>query len=102
MPLGYGLMLTPGSTIGLQLANVAPQTSTVLLIGVSQLGVPYKGAIVWPSPDLVLAGLVTDALGMVTVAGTWPAGIPSGTKVTAQYWMPAGFLASNGVTATVP
>ncbi|HZL99034.1 MAG TPA: VCBS repeat-containing protein [Planctomycetota bacterium] len=100
--------LTPLSAVGLSLAGALPAApSTVLVIGLAELNVPFKGGVMVPMPALVLAGLPTDATGSWTLGGTWPAGIPSGTEVFLQAWIPdpagpAGFAASNGLSATVP
>ena len=60
-----------------------------------------------PFPDLLLAGLVTDASGGLLLAGTLPDGLPPGLQVCLQLWTvdaagPRGFGATNGLLITLP
>ena len=55
----------------------------------------------------MIPNLVTDGTGGIAHAATWPAGVPSGVSLRAQFWLkstttPQGFAASNGVRGTVP
>jgi hypothetical protein len=99
--------LVVGSPVALTLAEAAPGAATALVIGLSQLGLPFKGGTLVPNPDLVLGGFVTDASGGLLLASTWPAGLPSGTPLWFQDWVvdaggPHGFAASDALKATTP
>jgi hypothetical protein len=99
--------LTPGSpgnavtvTDGLSLA---PAT---LVVGFSELGVPFKGGILAPQPDLLLDGLALDAAGALSVPFSLPPTVSVGWSVWVQAWIQdpgagAGLSASNGLRVTV-
>ena len=59
-----------------------------------------------PDLDFILIDR-TDAAGETQLAGTWPAGLPSGFQVFLQSWLfdpagAAGFAATPAMRATVP
>jgi hypothetical protein len=69
------------------------------LVGVGPLFVFFKQGVCAPRPDFI-APRVTDALGELHQAFTWPAGIPAGTPPCVQHWItdataPAGYPAGN-------
>ena len=79
----------------------------VLLLGLSVLEVTFKGAILVPSPDILLAGIPTDGAGDLLISATWPAGLPAGVPIAMQEWIvdatgPVGFSVSNGLVAVTP
>lgn len=99
--------LAPNSPVALALTNVLPNSATTFVIGASALSAPFKGGLLVPNPDVLLAGFPTGPAGAVTLAGTWPAGLPSGFTFYFQCWTadaggPAGFSASNALRATTP
>lgn len=99
--------LQPGSDLALSLSGAAPAAPASLVAGFSLLGAGFKGGVLVPNPDLVLAGFVTDAGGGIDLAATWPVGVPSGLATWFQYWItdaagPKGFAASNGLRAITP
>jgi len=84
-----------------------PFGSAYLVIGLSQLGAPFKGGTLWPSVDILIAGLPLDASGDISVPFVWPAGVPSRASIYIQWWMPdpgaiVGFSSSNGVRGETP
>jgi hypothetical protein len=100
-------VLTAGSPLALEVDGAAPDAASVLVAGLSSLGAPFKGGVMWPHPDLVLAGLALDANGFLELAGAWPAGLPSGLQLYLQFWIPDalgphGWSATNGLRATTP
>lgn len=104
--LGSGPLLS-GTTATLTTSNAAPSAFTALVIGASALNLPYLGGTLVPNPDVVITGFVTDPAGMLTIAGTWPAGVPSDVAIWFQSWIqdPAAFgglSASNGLEAITP
>lgn len=99
--------LAAGDPITLELTGSVPLGSTSLVIGLAELCAPFKGGTLAPTIDLILAGLPLDAGGDLTLSGTTPAGLPSGTELVFQFWAPdgggpKGFNASNGVKGITP
>ena len=101
--------LTAGAETKLSLSNAAPSSVAYLGVGVAALNAPFFGGTLVPdvNPPGFFLPLPTDALGQLTVAQPWPAGIPSGTKFYFQYWVvdpsgPLGATASNALEATTP
>ena len=103
---GEGL-LHAGTPMGLQLTGAAPFAPTTLLLGFSELGAAFKGGVLVPQPELIVAGLLTDGAGALHLGATWPAGLPAGSSVFLQAWIadpagPAGLSATNGLQALTP
>ena len=99
--------LSPGSAVSFALTQARPDAAAYLVLGLSDLSAPFKGGVLVPAPDVVLAGLATDGDGALALADTWPAGVPSSFTFRAQTWIadpagPAGFAASNAVAGTAP
>jgi hypothetical protein len=99
--------LTAGSTYEWSIEHAAPSTAVTLVIGLGELGAALKGGVLVPTPDILVAGLSTDANGELLIGGSWPAGLPSGASVFFQGWIadatgPVGFSATHGVSATLP
>lgn len=104
--VGKGPLLA-GWPAGLELTGAATLALSTLVIGATQLGVPFKGGLMVPNPDALVSALTTDAGGALQLSGSWPAGIPSGVATYYQVWIvdpsgPAGFSASNGVRGSTP
>ncbi len=103
---GEGTLLA-GAPMALQLAEAAPSAATFLVLGLSELGAPFKGGTLVPAADLLIGPFVTDASGALVLGGTWPAGLPGGASLWLQGWVadaggPHGFAASNGLRLTAP
>ena len=99
--------LVAGTPVSSTLSGAKPLAPAALVMGLSPLEAPFKGGVLVPTPDVVITGLSTDASGGWLFTGTWPAGVPSGSALWMQAWItdaagPAGFAASNGVTALTP
>ncbi len=99
--------LVPGSPVTLTLAEAAPSAATLLIVGATSLGLPFKGGTLVPDPDLLIGPLATDAEGVLSLSATWPSGLPSGAALFLQDWVvdasgPHGFAASNALKATAP
>jgi hypothetical protein len=104
---GEGLLV--GNTpVALQLSQALPGASPVLIIGLSDLSAPFKGGVLVPFADVTLSGLPpTDVSGALTLAATWPPGLPSRVTIYYQFWIPdpagvLGFAASNAISGTTP
>lgn len=76
------------------------------VIGATAIGVPFKGGVLVPAPDLLLP-VATDALGAIETAFTVPGGLPSGAALFVQCWLsdasaPSKFAGSNAIMSVVP
>jgi len=104
--LGFG-MLQAGTSGSISLTHAVPFAPAFLIAGLVPLDAPFKGGTMVPTPQLVLP-LATNASGGLSLSWShWPAALPSGTELLFQDWIvdpagPAGFAASNGLSATVP
>ena len=99
--------LVAGSPLQLAVTGAAPLAPAVLVVGLSVLDAPFKGGVLVPAPDAVVAGLLTSPTGELLLAGTWPGGVPSGTALVFQQWIqdaagPQGWSASNALEAFAP
>jgi hypothetical protein len=99
--------LIVGLPVTLTLTGALPNSSSALFIGFSELGLPFKGGTLVPSPDVILQGLPTGPAGTLALTSNWPPGIPSGFTLYFQHWIldPAGpqnLAASNGLSGTTP
>jgi hypothetical protein len=104
--LGTG-PLTPGSPVGMHLANAPAGAFPALVVGLNALNAPFKGGTLVPDLDLLIYPGVVPLDGALSLTGVWPNGIPSGFTFWVQYWMadqqgPVGFVASNAVAGTTP
>jgi hypothetical protein len=99
-------LLYPHFPFELLLSEAAPSAPVALIVGFSELNLPFKGGVLVPSPDLIVAGLGTSSNGVLELDAGWP-GTPSGLSFHVQAWIvdaagPAGFAASNALRATTP
>ncbi|MCB9897746.1 MAG: hypothetical protein H6825_07070 [Planctomycetes bacterium] len=99
--------MQPGTLTRIALGGGAPATPSNLVIGVTQLGAPFKGGTMVPNVDLLVSGFSTAANGSAVISFPWPSGIPSDTTLYYQYWLqdatgPFGFSATNAVSGTTP
>lgn len=97
--------LQGGSTAQLAVLDAAPNSTTTVVIGFSELGAPFKGGVLHPSPDVLLTGLPLDGQGSWSTSAVWPGGIPSGIPLWWQAWTvdpgaPLGLSATNGLRST--
>ncbi len=97
-------MLVAGAPATFEVSGAAPSTLAVLVIGLTQVDVPFKGGTLVPGTDILL-GLGTDTFGSFKLTAPWPTGVPSDFSLWAQAWItdaagPVGFSATNAVTAT--
>jgi hypothetical protein len=109
---GYPVQIASGTLMGgapyaFRLQNGLPNSPATIVLGFSQLDLPHKGGVMVPSPDLLFFGNVTSGEGAFTIAGNWPAGLPSGVSLYLQWWMadPGGVVnrnATSGLRFTTP
>lgn len=98
--------LLPATPYSFDLFGAVPSQPVFLVLGATELGAPFKGGVLVPSPDVIVT-LGADAEGQAAVAGNWPSGVASGVSVFVQWWFhdggaTAGLAASNGVRADIP
>ena len=96
--------LTTGSGFALDLNRARADSSALLLVGLWQRDLPFKGGLIVPNPGAV-AAVATDATGAVTISGSLPSSSSPGATLFLQYWIrdaagPQGWAASNGLSLT--
>lgn len=96
----------PGKLLQLALSHGKPGATGALILGATQMQMPFKGGMLVPYPDALLP-VSTDALGSATLSGAWPAGVPSGAIIAMQWWTAdgagvKGFAASNAIGVLAP
>ena len=104
--LGDGT-LEPGSAGSITLTGAKPSAPAFLIVGLTALLAPFKAGTMVPNPQMIFPLATSAAGGKFLSWATWPAGLPSGAELLMQYWIvdaggPAGFSASNGLSAVVP
>jgi hypothetical protein len=95
-----------GSEVLLTVTGLPMLGATNMVTGFSSIHAPFKGGVLVPAPDLLVAGLPV-LLGTCIFAFTFPPEAPSGMVVVFQFWTPdsgapQGLSASNGVQLQVP
>lgn len=99
--------LTSGSPTSLTLQSGAPNSGAYLIVGASMLGVPFKGGVLVPAPNVVIGPLPLSPAGGFALSAPWVSGVPSGVSLWWQAWIvdaagPQGMAASNAVRSTTP
>ena len=94
--------LASNTWLNLKLAQAAPDSPAVLVIGLSELAAPLKGGVLVPFPNFLLP-VSTSSHGTHSLVVQLPANVPADLDVFFQYWIvdpggPKGFAASNGLT----
>ena len=102
-----GGTLLPSSPIGLSMHDGPAGGAGHLVLGGSALLAPFKGGVMVPLPDTIIAGLPLDAQGGFSAGGTWYGGLPAGTSTWWQVWFvdpggPAGWSATNALLGVTP
>ncbi len=99
--------LAAGAEISVAFERGPPSGSVTLVIGAAALSAPFKGGTLVPLPLDLVPGLPLDTTGALTLPGTWPAGLPTGTTVWLQGWFvdaagPRGFSSTAGTALVQP
>jgi hypothetical protein len=99
--------LAAGTPMGVQLREVKALAPVALVVGLQPLFGTFKGGTLVPDPLAIVGGLLTNAQGEASLGATWPAGVPAGTELWLQGWLPdaagpKGYAATNGVVGTAP
>jgi len=97
--------LTPGSDNVVTLTGALPGTTSTLVVGLVEIGAPFKGGTLVPSPDFLFPGLPVDGAGAAALPFTWPLGTPAGVELFWQHWIldagaSQGLSASNALRST--
>jgi hypothetical protein len=90
----------PGELVELRLTGAKQNSPITLVIGLAELGLPFHGGVLVPSPD-VLVPSQTNGIGNHSFEGLWSGGVP----VLFQCWIAdpsaiQGLSASNAVIGT--
>ncbi|MGQ0553425.1 MAG: DUF7948 domain-containing protein [Planctomycetota bacterium] len=99
--------LQPLSEGSLHVDKTPGNSLCVLVLGLSEIGLPFKGGVMVPVPHWIFPFLTNAQGELDLVWPSWPAGVPTGTELWFQAWIDdanslAGFTASNGLTGTTP
>ena len=99
--------LQPGTNMSIVISDALPGAPATLVVGLSELGAPFRGGTLVPNPDVVLGGLVIGGSGDLVLPASWPVGIPAGVQLYLQAWIEdagavKGLAATNGVLLTTP
>jgi hypothetical protein len=97
---GAGIACT-GSTVTLSVSHCGPPFGvTTLVVGLSNMSLPFKGGTMVPSNNLLLS-FPTGATGNTSIPFAWPLGLPPGFKIYLQFWQnEPPWSASNGLEVT--
>lgn len=105
-PALYGQgQLRGDDLVTLRVEQAAALAATNLVLGLSQVFVPFAGGVLVPSPDVVLPAVPTDGAGVLEVQFTYPQGLPAGFQFTLQAVVSdggavAGLAFTNGLQGT--
>jgi hypothetical protein len=108
IPLLFGAgSLASGTAFALTVADAAPNTLAVVILGASRVDLPLLGGTLVPAPDVLLGGIATGSNGGLTIAGTMPAGVPANVSLWMQTWLPDaggvfGAAATNALRIVTP
>lgn len=99
--------LVAGQPVTLALSGALESAPAALVVGFSELNLRFKGGTLVPSLTAVFASLFSSPAGSLLLSSTWPAGVPAGQPIYAQFWIadpaaPNGFAASNAVVGVAP
>ncbi len=99
--------LQPNTPVSFELRDALPLAPAHIVVGIDDLLAAFKGGVLVPDPLLIVSGLPISGRGTLLFGGTWPAGVPAGTRLLLQVWIqdgagPAGFSASNAVEGVAP
>jgi hypothetical protein len=98
--------LIGGTPFRFELRDARPLTQAFHIVGLSTLNAPLKGGVLVPAVNFINPFPHTNAEGELALIGHWIA-FPSGLTLYFQFWLPdpegpAGFSASNAISATMP
>jgi hypothetical protein len=91
-------------SVGFALHDAPAASATVIVVGGSPLNAAFKGGVLVPAPDRIVATM-SGPTGALSGTARWPAGIPAGFPLWTQVWAvdplaPSGWVASNALKLT--
>jgi hypothetical protein len=97
----------PGSEVVISLYDALPSSTAHAILGLTELGLPHKGGVLCPTPDVLVFGIPIDGNGELQLPFTWPTDLPAGVELWWQLWVedaggPKGFSATNCLKSTTP
>ena len=104
--LGGDGTLEGGTPLTLTIDHAHSPSLAYLFVGLSAITAPFKGGVLVPAPDVLVAGLPVSGGGLA-LGTTWPTGLPTGVRFWFQAWIgdpgaPKGFSATNALRAETP
>lgn len=93
---GFGTTFD-GAPFLLEFGNIPANSVGQLVIGAAELGLPFKGGVLYPAPNTLIP-VPTGPTGLLQLFGTW-ADLGSGLTIYFQFWV-ADATAPNGFAAT--
>jgi len=99
--------LTTGSATSVKLSKGKGGAPAAYVVGLGSAYAPFKQGVLVPNPDYLVSVPALSPTGLVNLAFTWPAGVPSGFSL---YWQclvsdpvaPAAVSLSNALQMTTP
>lgn len=80
--------LSANQPFQLTVLSTSANRPAFLVVGFSQIWLPFNVSYTLiPSPDIVIAGITTNASGDFEIGGMIPPGVPSGLSITFQYFI---------------
>ncbi|QDU65828.1 PQQ-binding-like beta-propeller repeat protein [Engelhardtia mirabilis] len=108
LPVLTGCGLTAqNAALTLTLTGGRPASPALVVLGGSQVSLPFLGGVLVPFPDVVVTTLSTEVDGSLQVDLTIAPALPGGAQIFSQVWIPdalapLGAAASNGLMVTAP
>ena len=99
--------LTAGSQVTIDLVNAPPGAPLLLWLTFTSSPKAIFGGTLYPLPNPISIGLAANPAGSLSLAASWPAGLPAGTDLFLQYLIKdtgaaSKLVLSNGLKLTTP
>jgi hypothetical protein len=96
-----------GEQVSFTVQDALPGAPAVLVVGASALLAGFKGGTLVPNPDWFSPVLAVGGDGVLSLAGPWAPGAPSGMPFYFQWWVadpgaPKGWSSTGGLQVTQP
>jgi hypothetical protein len=87
--------LAANDPFSVSLTGGVPNGTAFLVVGFGLFSLPAKKTILVPTPDVILYDLPLDGTGSLSLPSHWPPGVPAGTRILLQAWVPDGGAVAN-------